>query len=95
MAVSSTKKEKKAANSAMPLDAEYAVSNGTVVNDTKKASQKTDTFKEDIIEAFKTEFKGMPYTELNVIVQCGHPSAPTYQEIELPVVAKLLEKFRG
>lgn len=52
------------------------------------------SFESDIVEAFKKEFKGMPYTELSVVVRCGHPNSPTYQEIELPVVVNLLNKHR-
>ena len=52
------------------------------------------SFESEVVEAFKKEFKGMPYTELSVIVRCGHPNAPTYQEIELPVVTKLLNNHR-
>lgn len=48
-----------------------------------------------IAEAFKKEFRGMPYTDINVVVRCGAPSSPTYQEIELPEVSSFLKKFRG
>jgi hypothetical protein len=96
-ASSAIKKEKKAANSAMPLDAEKAVSSGIAVKTAQNVgtSSQKSALETDIIEAFKAEFKGMPYTELNVIVQCGRPSTPTYQEIELPMVAKLLEGYRS
>ena len=47
-----------------------------------------------IIDSFKKEFKGMPYTDITVIVRCGAPSSPTYQEIELPAVSELLRKHR-
>lgn len=47
-----------------------------------------------IVDSFKKEFKGMPYTDITVIVRCGAPSSPTYQEIELPAVSELLRKHR-
>lgn len=47
-----------------------------------------------IVDSFKKEFKGMPYTDITVIVRCGAPSSPTYQEIELPAVSELLRKRR-
>ena len=49
---------------------------------------------EKLLEEFKAEYRGMPYTELSVIVQCGHRNAPTYQEIELPSVTKFLLNHR-
>lgn len=47
-----------------------------------------------IVDSFKKEFKGMPYTDIMVIARCGAPSSPTYQEIELPAVSELLRKRR-
>ena len=47
-----------------------------------------------IVDSFKKEFKGMPYTDITVVVRCGAPSSPTYQEIELPAVSELLRKHR-
>ena len=47
-----------------------------------------------IVDSFKKEFKGMSYTDITVIVRCGAPSSPTYQEIELPAVSELLRKHR-
>lgn len=92
--ISSTKKEKKV-NAPMkdtPSDAKKEASDGVSV---VMAEQKTDVLLEEaIIKAFKDEFKGMPYTDLSVIVCCGSRNAPTYQEIELPMVAELLLKHR-
>lgn len=52
-------------------------------------------FESAVIDAFKKEFRGMPYTDITVVVRCGAPSSPTYQEIELTEVSSLLKKFRG
>ena len=58
---------------------------------TEESIKMVDSIKAEIIEAFMSEFKGVPGTELSVIVHCGRSKAPTYQEIELPVVKKILE----
>lgn len=93
--LSSTKvKEKKVGAPVIdtPSDAIEQASDGVSATETE---QKTETLLEDkIVKAFKDEFKGMPYTELSVIVCCGSRNAPTYQEIELPMVAELLLKHR-
>ena len=75
-----------------PSDAIEQASDGVSATETE---QTPETLLEDkIVKAFKDEFKGMPYTELSVIVCCGSRNAPTYQEIELPMVAELLLKHR-
>ena len=93
--LSSTKvKEKKVEAPVIdtPSDAIEQASDGVSATETE---QKTESLLEDeIVKAFKDEFKGMPYTELSVIVCCGSRNAPTYQEIELPMVAELLLKHR-
>ena len=103
--LSSTKvKEKKVGAPVIdtPSDAIEQASDGVSATETVRkplavagTTQKTESLLEDeIVKAFKDEFKGMPYTELSVIVCCGSRNAPTYQEIELPVVAELLLKHR-
>lgn len=52
-------------------------------------------FEAAVVETFKKEFRGMPYTDITVVARCGAPSSPTYQEIELMEVSSLLKKFRG
>jgi hypothetical protein len=93
--LSSTKvKEKKVEAPVIdtPSDAKKQASDGVSATE---AEQKPESLLEDkIVKAFKDEFKGMPYTELSVIVCCGSRNAPTYQEIELPMVAELLLKHR-
>lgn len=64
--------------------------------DKKKSAEveqpvKVSSLEAEIIEAFMSEFKGLPGTELSVVVRCGRQKAPTYQEIELPAVRKILE----
>ena len=94
--LSSTKvKEKKVEAPVIdtPSDAKKQASDG--VSAITATAKKTETLLEDkIVKAFKDEFKGMPYTELSVIVCCGKRNMPTYQEIELPVVAELLLEHR-
>lgn len=104
--LSSTKvKEKKVGAPVIdtPSDAIEQASDGVSATGTVRKTlavagatqKKTESLLEDeIVKAFKDEFKGMPYTELSVIVCCGSRNAPTYQEIELPVVAELLLKHR-
>lgn len=93
--VSSTKvKEKKApaiANTT-PSGAKKKASDGVSVN--SNDNEVASSLEDDIVKAFKDEFKGMPYTELSVVVRCGSRYMPTYQEIELPAVAELLMKHR-
>ena len=93
--ISSTKvKEKKVEAPVIdtPSDAKKQASDGVSAI---SAVKKTESLLEkEIVKAFKDEFKGMPYTELSVIVCCGSRNAPTYQEIELPMVAELLLKHR-
>lgn len=62
------------------------------VPDTRNKTASLDM--EKLLEEFKAEYRGMPYTELSVIVQCGHRNAPTYQEIELPSVTEFLLNHR-
>lgn len=52
-------------------------------------------FEATVVDTFKKEFRGMPYTDITVVARCGAPSSPTYQEIELTEVSSLLKKFRG
>lgn len=103
--ISSTKvKEKKVEAPVIdtPSDAKKQASDGVSVTGTVRKSvtvtgtaQKAESLLEkEIVKAFKDEFKGMPYTGLSVIVCCGSRNAPTYQEIELPMVAELLLKHR-
>ena len=93
--LSSTKvKEKKveAPVTDTPSDAKKQASDGVSATGTEK---KTESLLEDeIVKAFKDEFKGLPHTDLAVIVCCGSRNAPTYQEIELPMVVELLLKHR-
>ena len=92
--ISSTKvKEKKVEAPVIntPSDAKKQASDGV----SAISMEKTDSLLEkEIVKAFKDEFKGMPYTGLSVIVCCGSRNAPTYQEIELPMVAELVFKHR-
>ena len=93
--ISSTKvKEKKVEAPVIdtPSDAKNQASDGVSAISAVKKPQ--SLLEKEIIKAFKDEFKGMPYTGLSVIVCCGSRNAPTYQEIELPMVAELLLKHR-
>ena len=92
--ISSTKKEKKV-NAPMKNTPSAALKEASDGVSAIEMEQHTDSLlEENIVKAFKEEFKGMPYTELSVIVCCGARNMPTYQEIELPVVAELLLKHR-
>lgn len=92
--ISSTKvKEKKVEAPVIdtPSDAKKQASDGVSAISVEKTES---LLEKEIVKAFKDEFKGMPYTELSVIVCCGSRNAPTYQEIELPMVVELLLKHR-
>ena len=92
--ISSTKvKEKKVEAPVIdaPSDAKEQASDGVSAISVEKTES---LLEKEIVKAFKDEFKGMPYTELSVIVCCGSRNAPTYQEIELPMVVELLLKHR-
>jgi hypothetical protein len=92
--ISSTKvKEKKVEAPVIdtPSDAKKQASDGVSAISVEKTES---LLEKEIVKAFKDEFKGMPYTGLSVIVCCGSRNTPTYQEIELPMVAELLLKHR-
>ena len=94
--VSSTKVKEKKVDALLkdtPSNASKEVSGGVSVM-IGEAPKKL-SLEEEVVKAFKDEFKGMPYTELHVVVQCGNRTAPTYQEIELPMVAELLKEHQA
>lgn len=56
---------------------------------------KEPDFKQEVLDRFLEEFKGLPHVGISVVVRCGHPSAPNYQEVELPMVAELIKAKLG